>query len=265
MYQDKNKYYILHPGAGGNPYNEKNIKRGNRNKIIPHITFYHDKKNIIQKITKLLQFTNPVLSNEFKDDMLSLLNSVDSYEDVYRPEVFIKDLDLPKLLYEDIASSKSIYELWWYENKLSLLEDNGVIIERRNNEHHLLPKWFGGKKDWINAIPINMTIHFLFHQAHTDKPINLQIAKVLDYENKALKKNFKEQICDILIRPLDYFYDDSTIDKKWVIKKFDDRNILPLEQLMDNALSFDQSYRSCMNAYKNYSEDIIKNFQLLQN
>ena len=78
-----------------------------------------------------------------------------------------------------------------------------------------------------------MTIHTIFHQANTDNPINIQIAKTLDYENKALKKDFKLQICDILMNPLDYFYKD-VIDKRAIIKKFDDKNIINLATLMDD-------------------------------
>lgn len=262
MYQNKNKYFILHPRVGGQAHNDKNIKHWDWNKIIPHAFFYHDRNNIVEKIYKLLQFSSPVLSNQFKSDIAWFIDTLHSYEDIYIAEIIRQNHPIKHLSYSDVDAIEDIYNLSWYKDRLRSIEDNGVIIEKRNNEHHLLPKSFGGNNKWINAKMINMTIHTIFHQANTDNPINIQIAKTLDYENKALKKDFKLQICDILMNPLDYFYKD-VIDKRAIIKKFDDKNIINLATLMDDKFWFEDSFAVCVERYKSYSERIIKKLNLM--
>lgn len=260
--QNRNKYFILHPRVGWQAYSDKNIKRWDRNKIIPHAFFYHDRNNIIEKIHKLLQFSSPVLSDRFKSDIVWFINDQHTYEDIYNPEVIRQNRSIDPISLSSIDDSDDIYNLSWYEDKLDPLEDNWVIVEKRNNEHHLLPKWFGWNKEWINARPVNMTVHMIFHQANTDTPINIQIAKTLEYENKALKKIFKNELCDLLVQPLDYFY-GNVIDKNAIIKKFDDRNIINLKELMDHKIWFEDSFKYCADAYKTYSEKAIKKLNLI--
>lgn len=264
MREDKNSYYILPLSVGGHRYSEKNIKWWDRNKILPHMVFYHDRKNIIEKLIKLLQFSSDVLSDQFIADVWSVVDPINTYSDVYNHEVFRKDLNIDKSKLKNLNTKWDIYDLSWYRDKVELLEDVGLIIDERTNEHHMLPRSFWGKKKWINVVNTNATVHMLFHQSNGDCPINIQLAKTLDFENKALKKEFKKEMVELLIQPLDYFYKtQGAIDPISTVKKFDDRDIISLRDMFDKKMNYDEGYRYCCDMYKNYSEKMIKKYNLI--